>query len=638
MQVTSRSRWVAGLLVPLVTVVGVAAGAAPESVAAAPHARSAPARSAPARSAPARTVAARTVPLSSSSSSASFAGLVGEPPTYIFPMFTAAYWDTGYIPWASYLMWPPLYQWGNNGKPAYNPTNSLAAAPVFSTNAAGHTVATITLKDRKWSDGKPVTTRDVQFWMNLLDASKASFAPYVPGAFPDIVSSIRYNSSSKFTITFNKHYSSYWLLGNELDQITPIPQHAWDKTSSSGKVGNYDMTPAGAKSVYSFLQKQAQLKAQFASSPLWQVVDGPWQISSYEVSTGQISFRHSKTYPSLQSHAITQFTELPFASNTAEFDALETGQVDVGYVPFESLNAIPSLKAKGYKIANWVQAAFAGLILQYAKKDAAAPILDQLYVRQAFTHLLDMSTIVSKIWSGAATLQSGPIPNPNGKGQYVTPAERTEPYPYSVSSATSLLRDHGWKVVPGGTSTCTRPGTASNECGAGISRGAKLSFRLVGTQSSQTEYRLLQDVISSFQAAGIQTNVNLVPDANLASDAAACVGKSTCNWDMELWMGEWPLGWTPYVETGGNTFACGAASNYGNLCNSYNDSLIAANHTSADPASAIQKWENYMVHQQYQIFLPVPAYRVVAYKSNLAGVTPLDPYLQIYPQYWHFTK
>jgi len=613
----SRSRWVAGLLLPLVTAVGVAASSTPAS------------------STPASPAAA---PSASSSSSATFAGLVGEPPSYIFPMYTAAYWDTGYVPWASYLMWPPLYQWGNNGKPAFNPTNSLADAPVFSTNAAGHTVVSITLKPRHWSDGKPVTTRDIEFWMNLLETNKANFAPYVPGGFPDIVSSIKYLSPTKFTITFDKRYSSYWLLGNELTQITPIPQHAWDKTSTNGKVGNYDTTKSGAKAVYSFLQKQAALKSQFATSPLWKVVDGPWQISSYQVSTGQVSFKRTSSYPSVQSHSITQFTELPFASDTAEFDALETGQVDVGYVPFESLKAIPSLKAKGYSIANWVQAAFAGLILQYAKKDVAAPILNQLYVRQAFTHLLDMKTIVNKIWSGAATLQSGPIPDPNGKGQYVTSSERSEPYPYSVSAAQKLLRDHGWKVVPGGTSTCTRPGTGSNECGAGIKRGAKLSFRIVGTQSSQTQYRLLQDIISSFQSAGIATNVNLVPQANLPSDAAACVGKSTCSWDMELWMGEWPLGWTPYVETGGNTFACGAASNYGNLCNSYNDSLITANHTSADPATAIQKWENYMVSQQFQIFLPVPAYRVVAYKSNLAGVEPLDPYLQIYPQYWHFTK
>ncbi len=613
-----RGRTVAGAALPLLMAAGFAASSLPASPSAAAARPQLRAHS------------------GSSGSGATFAGLVGEPPTYVFPMYTAAYWDTGYIPWASYLMWPPLYQWGNNGRPAFNPTTSLADAPVFSTNAAGHTVATITLKNRRWSDGKPVTTRDIQFWMNLLDANKANFAPYVPGAFPDNVSSIKYLSSSKFQVTFDARYSSYWLLGNELDQITPIPQHAWDKTSATGEVGNYDMTPSGAKAVYNFLQKQAALKAQFATSPLWKVVDGPWQMSTYDVSTGQVTFAKSPTYPWPSKKNISSFTELPFASNTAEFNALETGQVDVGYVPFESLNAIGSLKAKGYKIAPWIQAAFAGLILQYARKDAAAPILSQLYVRQALTHLIDMNTIVNRIWNGYATIQSGPIPNPNGKGQYVTRQEAKPAYRYSVSDAVKLLKSHGWKVVPNGTTTCERPGTKSNECGAGIAKGAKMSFRIVGTQSSQSDYRLLQDIISSFQAAGVQTNVNLVPQGNLPSLAAQCVGKSTCSWDMELWMGEWPLGWTPYVETGGNTFACGAASNYGNLCNKYNDQLIKANHTSANPQKALETWENYMVQQQYQIFLPVPAYRIVAYKSSLKGVTPLDPYLQIYPQNWSF--
>ncbi|MGH9099012.1 MAG: hypothetical protein ACRDV8_02150 [Acidimicrobiales bacterium] len=129
-----------------------------------------------------------------------------------------------------------------------------------------------------------------------------------------------------------------------------------------------------------------------------------------------------------------------------------------------------------------------------------------------------------------------------------------------------------------------------------------------------------------------------MPDGNLASEAGNCASKSSCDWDMELWMGEWPLGWTPYVEMGGNTFKCGAASNYDSLCNKTNDAMITANHTSADWQKALEDWENYMSKEQFQIFLPVPVYRVVAYKSNMSGITPLDPYLQIFPEQWAFGK
>lgn len=571
---------------------------------------------------------------------ATFAELVGEPPTYFFPMYTASYWTTAYIPWVSYLMWPPVYQWGKDGKTQFNATTSLAEKPVFSANATGDTVATVTLKTRDWSDGQPVTTRDVEFWVNLLEADKTTFAAYVPGSFPDNVKKINYLSSTKYQIVFNRRYSTYWLLGNELDQVTPMPQHAWDKTSTTSPVGNYDMTPKGAKQVYTYLQSEAKKASTLGTNPLWKIVDGPWQVKSFNATNGQISMVPNPKFPWPQSHKLSEFTEVPYTSTTAELDALESGQLDVGFVPFTSLKAIPHLKSEGYKIAYWTQAAFGGLILNYAKDDAAAPVLSQLYVRQALTHLVDMKQIIDKIYHGFASYASSPIPNPNGRGSNVTPRGKKDPYPYSVSAATHLLEKHGWHVVPNGTSTCTRPGAGPNDCGTGIAKGAKLVFRIIGTQSSATQYALLQYIDSQFSAIGATMKVKLVPEGNLSSEAAQCSGTvSKCNWDMELWMGEWPLGWTPYVETGGNTFYCGATSNYGAYCTKkVMDAMIDANHESSQPIAALKRWENYMSKEQIQIYMPMPAYRVVAYKANLHGVTPLDPYLQIYPQEWYFSK
>lgn len=569
---------------------------------------------------------------------ATFAGLVGEPPSYFFPMYQVSYWDTGYVPWASYLMWRPLYIWGKGAKPAFNAQRSLAEPPVITTNAAGHTVAAITLKHLRWSDGHPITTRDVKFWMNLLEANKTQWAPYVPGGFADIVQSIKYLSPQRFTITFDNHYSSLWLLGNELDQITPLPQHAWDRTSATGPVGNADLTPAGAKAVYKYLQKEAKTPSTFASNALWQVVDGPWRIDTYDVTTNRVAFKPNSRYPWPQKQKLSQFVEEPFTSDAAEFNALEAGNLSVGYVPLTSLNAIPSLEHKGYDIAYWYQDAFAGLIFSYAKKDKATPILSKLYVRQALTHLIDMKSIIHNLYHDLASYSSSPVPNLNGHGAYVTAQDRKDPYPYDVSAAVKLLQSHGWNVVKNGVTTCQHPGTRANQCGAGIPAGAKMSFATVGTVSSTTELQLLQALQSAFRAAGVQMNLRTVPESDLPSEAGNCVNQTHCNWDMELWMGEWPLGWTPYVETGGNTFGCHSSSNFSNLCDPTNDRMIRDNHLSKNPVKALETWENYMSHQQFQIFLPIPAYRVVAYKKNLHGVTPLDPYLQIFPEEWYFTK
>jgi hypothetical protein len=80
------------------------------------------------------------------------------------------------------------------------------------------------------------------------------------------------------------------VLYNELSEIVPIPQKAWDKTSASSPVGNYDTTAAGAKAVYKFINSQATQERTYASNPLWGVVDGPWKLSAFSTVTGASTF------------------------------------------------------------------------------------------------------------------------------------------------------------------------------------------------------------------------------------------------------------------------------------------------------------------------------------------------------------
>ena len=46
-------------------------------------------------------------------------------------------------------------------------------------------LVTVTLGDRHWSDGKPITSTDVKFWFDLIKANKAQWAGYNPGKAPD---------------------------------------------------------------------------------------------------------------------------------------------------------------------------------------------------------------------------------------------------------------------------------------------------------------------------------------------------------------------------------------------------------------------------------------------------------------------
>ncbi len=567
----------------------------------------------------------------SPASTVTFAQDVATPPTYIFPLFNGSCYEFNCQHWFEYLSWRPLYWIGFNGKPVYNPQESLAEPPVFTVNAAGHTVAQITLKSWRWSDGQPVTTRDVRFWMDLLMANKSSWADYIPGEFPDNVTQIRYLSQRTFVITFNAAYSHTWLTYNQLDQIIPIPQHAWDRTSRTGPVGTADTTPAGARAVYKFLNAESNDLASWASNPIWKVVDGPWILNEFTPTTSYIAMRYNPRYSGpTRPHHVTTLVELPFTNDTAEFDALEAGQVDYGYVPLADRSVIPALRHRGFRVVPWAQYAWGGLLYTFAKDNPATPMIAQLYVRQAMAHLANVTAIARDIWHGYSYYASGPVPNPGGANPQVSGYARQDPYPYSVSAAAGLLRAHGWTVRPNGLSTCARPGTGPSECGAGIRRDEGLSFVMLTSPGNVSFTSTWESLKSNFTRVGIQITPHVTTSASLY---AACINTKRCPFNMIFDMEFWPFGGPDNYPTGGDSFGCGSYGNYQDICDPALQRLIARTHT-ASGIGPLVAYQNYMAREQYVLFLPMPVLRLSAIKTGLAGTTPQDPLESIFPELW----
>ena len=109
-----------------------------------------------------------------------FAATQGVPPNFILPLVSASYATQTNINDFEFLLWRPLYWMGGPGSVGLNGTASLADPPAVAADGA-NTKITITLKDYTWSDGTPVTSRDVEFWINLLKANKTSWWDYAPG-------------------------------------------------------------------------------------------------------------------------------------------------------------------------------------------------------------------------------------------------------------------------------------------------------------------------------------------------------------------------------------------------------------------------------------------------------------------------
>ncbi|MGH9029714.1 MAG: ABC transporter substrate-binding protein, partial [Acidimicrobiales bacterium] len=199
-------------------------------------------------------------------------------PNYIMPFVTGANNAEANIN-LQYQMWPTLYTISTTTSVnAINSTLSLAAPPVYSD---GNTQVSVTLKPWKWSDGTPLTARDVTFFMNILKVEKTKWSSWAPGNMPTNVVSWTTKGTSTVVFKLDKAYNPTWFTDTELANIVPMPQQAWDKESATGAVGTYDTTAAGAKAVYTFLKKAGEDTATYDTNPLWQVVDGAWKMKQY---------------------------------------------------------------------------------------------------------------------------------------------------------------------------------------------------------------------------------------------------------------------------------------------------------------------------------------------------------------------
>ncbi len=98
-------------------------------------------------------------------------------PNYIFPFASSTYFSVVNSEYFQYLMYRPLYWFGNGASPTLNTNLSLADAPVFDGNKV-----TITMKGWKWSNGETITAQDVVFWIHMMQAvaSRRTGVPSYP--------------------------------------------------------------------------------------------------------------------------------------------------------------------------------------------------------------------------------------------------------------------------------------------------------------------------------------------------------------------------------------------------------------------------------------------------------------------------
>jgi peptide/nickel transport system substrate-binding protein len=269
-------------------------------------------------------------------------------------------------------------------------------------------------------------------------------------------------------------------------------------------------------------------------------------------------------------------------------------------------------------------------------------IIKQLYVRQALAHLVNQPAYIKGIFKNAAAPNYGPVPqvpvNP------FTPDNNKSangPYPYSPSQAVSLLKAHGWKVVPNGQTVCQKAGSGSGECGAGIPAGTPLKFNFVDVPQSQVPSSALEGQAFASEAktsAGI--NVELESKTfnyQIANydDADPSDVKNENSWAIANYGGFF----YDYYPASSGVFNTGGVFNAGGYEDPQADKLMNESVFGSDP-NAVKNEGAYLTTNFPVLFMPQSDYIYAAsgkVGGNGDGFGSLTQQ-SFFPQYWYMTK
>jgi len=205
-----------------------------------------------------------------------------------------------------------------------------------------------------------------------------------------------------------------------------------------------------------------------------------------------------------------------FTSSIAEQNQLAGGNIDLGAVD-PSVLTQPA-PAPGKAGANWsglngkynlvVVPTFSNnyMNLNFGK-NPGAKFLQQLYIRQALQLAINQPSIIKNALKNYAVPTWSELP-PS------TPASEsgaiTQPYPFSLTKAAALLKDHGW-TKSGVSLVCSKPGAGATDCGAGIAAGDVLKLNIEwysGIPSLDSE---MNAIIDDWTTLGITTTHSTGP-------------------------------------------------------------------------------------------------------------------------------
>lgn len=347
----------------------------------------------------------------------------------------------------------------------------------------------------KWTDGTPITSKDVIFtWEKMMDEKvKFIYRKTYQDSFKEV------KALDDYTVEYTLVTPGYCPSIVNSGLVSPLPKHIFEKLDIN--TADINTKPVVTSGYYKF--KEWQKDDHFTAAPGYEgFVRGQPLLDSY-------------TYRIVK-------------DNTVQTQLFKTQDVDYATpdpADWDELSKLPHAQPVRFYSATGASWTYIGMNLRN-------PLLADVAVRQAISHAVNRKELVDKIRLGAAKAQFSMLPS----SSWAAADEKDLPqYAFDLAKANKILDDAGYK---------------KGADGVRAKDGKQLKFRLEYNAGNKQREQISLITQQYLKDIGIATEVNAV-------EWNAYLDKVNKTYDMDLYVLGWVGGYDPsstkniWASTGG---------------------------------------------------------------------------------------
>ena len=347
---------------------------------------------------------------------------------------------------------------------------------------------TVTMKlapDMKWSDGKPITSKDVKWSLDELGGHGVLFAGYTS-------SITRIETPDPETVVIHTKRPDARVIGGLFVYV--LPEHIWGKVPLK------------------------QLKGQYQPDlPI--VGSGPYVVTEYERRKIITMERNPNWRGEPGAYDKVQF--IKYGNQDAVERALDLGEIDlvreVESSSYARLGEQDNVSTRRSQTPAYTQLSFNMCPERLCPDAQFNPAVQDRTVRQAIAYAVDRNKLNEIATRGTSFVANGILPS-YYKSFYETP-EQT--YPYDPDQANQMLDDAGWEL---------------NDDGVREKNGETLSFDLYVRSESPFTVQMAKLIAEMTQDIGVEFNVQVVSTDKLYDLTVRSEnGKPAPDFDTFIW-------------------------------------------------------------------------------------------------------